>query len=467
MYSSRKLLNALVAPMLALASCGDTGEKTPPEPKADNPFTFSIGLIATLSGQEGSTGQEARLGAQLAVSQINAAGGVLGRELRLVVKDDEGNPAKALAAVNELVAANVTLIVGPTTNASAQAVVDVARRERAVMISPSAGSPALDVQEDVNNITFIQPNLLRAIPKDTLQAAALAVVAAQTAEQYRQDPSLKSGQARCKKIMFVHEKSDYGDPILDGVRREANSRNLSVASRTFELDVTRATDQSLQEAANAIGALALSENVDCQVVIAQAVLGGGYMRAWRAFVTNPANSAARDWSTFTTLGSDGFTQDSFITSGRVNRADPTSESAGNGSIGVAANTRPATQEFADFEEIYRARYIDIPRPGRFAPAAYDSVVMLSLAVEQSKGVFSNASIRKTLGDLAVGEPLSPSNLNGLFAKVRAGQAVNYQGVSGAMDFLGGGAVDGDFVFGRVVNNVFVPFNEPLRSSTLR
>ena len=64
---------------------------TPPAPPADS-STIKIGLIFPLTGGSADMGNSARVGAQVAVNEINEVGGYLGRKLQLVIRDDEANP---------------------------------------------------------------------------------------------------------------------------------------------------------------------------------------------------------------------------------------------------------------------------------------------------------------------------------------------------------------------------------------
>src|SRR3954468_14893742 len=64
---------------------------------------IKIGLVTALSGQSARAGEALTRGATIAIEEINAKGGVLGRPLELVRRDDESNPAKGLIAARELI----------------------------------------------------------------------------------------------------------------------------------------------------------------------------------------------------------------------------------------------------------------------------------------------------------------------------------------------------------------------------
>src|SRR5262245_13054562 len=65
--------------------------------------TIKFGLVAAMSGQSAKSGEAIVRGLSLAIDGINAKGGVLGKKLELLVRDDESNPAKGVVAARELV----------------------------------------------------------------------------------------------------------------------------------------------------------------------------------------------------------------------------------------------------------------------------------------------------------------------------------------------------------------------------
>ena len=65
--------------------------------------TIKVGLVAALSGQSAKSGEAITRGLEVAIDEINSAGGVLGKKIELVRRDDESNPAKGVVAARELV----------------------------------------------------------------------------------------------------------------------------------------------------------------------------------------------------------------------------------------------------------------------------------------------------------------------------------------------------------------------------
>ncbi len=101
---------------------------------------LSIGFIGGLSDQNSDLGQSGYNGVVLAVEQINRAGGVQGRKIELVVRDDAQNRETATKAASELVAAKVEAVIGPFTSGMAEVVVPVLAGNDTLAISPTVTS---------------------------------------------------------------------------------------------------------------------------------------------------------------------------------------------------------------------------------------------------------------------------------------------------------------------------------------
>ncbi|MCL5777195.1 ABC transporter substrate-binding protein [Limibaculum sp. FT325] len=102
-----------------------------------------IGLVAALSGQSAKSGEAITRGLSIAIDEINAAGGVLGRPLELVSRDDESNPGKGLLAARELVQRQgVVALIGGLDTPVSLAIVPFANDAKVPFIGPwAAGTP--------------------------------------------------------------------------------------------------------------------------------------------------------------------------------------------------------------------------------------------------------------------------------------------------------------------------------------
>lgn len=114
---------------------------------------IKLGFISSLSGAQAPLGQPMLLGAQIAVDQINQAGGVNGRKLELVVRDDKAKPADATVAARELAGSGVNLHLGVVSSAVALALIAMLEQEKSVLITCAAHSDKL-TKENFNRHYF-------------------------------------------------------------------------------------------------------------------------------------------------------------------------------------------------------------------------------------------------------------------------------------------------------------------------
>jgi branched-chain amino acid transport system substrate-binding protein len=107
-----------------------------------------VGFVAQLTGVQAELGVQERNGAQLAVEEINAAGGIAGRPIELILQDDLGTPEGAQAADQELIDAGVVAIIGHATSGQTMAGLAVTNPAHVVMLSPTTSTPELSGQDD-------------------------------------------------------------------------------------------------------------------------------------------------------------------------------------------------------------------------------------------------------------------------------------------------------------------------------
>jgi branched-chain amino acid transport system substrate-binding protein len=107
-----------------------------------------IGLVSGLSGRHYDLGISSRNGVQLAVAELNAAGGIGGRPVELLVRDDRQDPETARAAVEDLIRNGVVAIIGHATSSMAEATLPIVDRERVLMVSPTVSSSAFRGKDD-------------------------------------------------------------------------------------------------------------------------------------------------------------------------------------------------------------------------------------------------------------------------------------------------------------------------------
>jgi branched-chain amino acid transport system substrate-binding protein len=127
--------------------------------KGDNSNTITIGGIFPLSGPVAVYGVEARNGIELAIEEINAAGGIDGKQLVLISEDDEGNPEKTVNAYKKLTTSDkVKIIIGSLTSGCTQAITSLAQTQQVLLMAPAATMESItDAGNFIFRACFIDP----------------------------------------------------------------------------------------------------------------------------------------------------------------------------------------------------------------------------------------------------------------------------------------------------------------------
>ncbi|HEY0544438.1 MAG TPA: ABC transporter substrate-binding protein [Pyrinomonadaceae bacterium] len=168
----------LIAALLASYACvrkdgsGTGGSESGP---------IIVGLYGDLSGQTSSFGQSTRNGAQMAVEEINAAGGINGRQVKLLVEDDQGQPAQAATVVTKLINQDkVHAVLGEVASTNSLAAAPVAQSAKVPMITPSSTNPKVtEVGDYIFRVCFIDPfqgGVMAKFAANTLKAKTAAVL---------------------------------------------------------------------------------------------------------------------------------------------------------------------------------------------------------------------------------------------------------------------------------------------------
>jgi branched-chain amino acid transport system substrate-binding protein len=145
----RRLAVSLAAVSLVVAGCGDDsgGGGSTSDP-------IRIGQIASLTGNYAPLGSENKKSVELAIEKINRDGGVLGRQLEVVVKDDQSKPDQAVLAFNDLRGDDVTAVIGSSFSNSALATIPAVDRAEIPYLSLA---PADEQVDPVHPYVFMVP----------------------------------------------------------------------------------------------------------------------------------------------------------------------------------------------------------------------------------------------------------------------------------------------------------------------
>jgi len=244
-----KRATILLTAAAVLVACTNGGNAAPPTtaiatttttkpPRGNVDGVLTIGVLLPMAGASASLGAPMTKAVELAVDEINKAGGVNGRPVRLVERDEGESPTSATASFDELMTAGVDAVIGPTSHRANVAVLDRAVANRVAVCSPTSTSIALTAFDD-------QGLLFRTMPSDLLQARALARAIAAT--------------GRRNAVVFEPD-DDYGARFGEALRSDLASQDVTVvdteaydpAGTTFDALVGRAV-QSSPEAVAVIG----------------------------------------------------------------------------------------------------------------------------------------------------------------------------------------------------------------------
>jgi branched-chain amino acid transport system substrate-binding protein len=178
------LLGIFIA-LLLLAGCNGTSNGIAEE-------TIKIGFIGPLTGDTAVVGESALASAQIAIKEINDAGGILGKQVELIIEDGKCRGQDATVAANKLIHIDqVSSIVGGVCSSETIAAAPIAEKAGIVMISPGSSNPS---------ITHAGEYIFRTYPSDSFQGKEAATYLYE--KGYR-------------KVAIFHEQSDFAVGIKE------------------------------------------------------------------------------------------------------------------------------------------------------------------------------------------------------------------------------------------------------------
>ena len=372
--------------------------------------TIKIGSLMSLTGALAPYGPAIVNGAKLAVEQINAAGGVLGKQLELVIRDTGTSPDVGRDAASKLVELDrVQAIVGALSSGVTIAASSVTIPAAVVLISPASTSPAIPALDD-NDYVF------RTVVSDEVQGVVMARLAVML--NYSEVSVIYVNNAYGKGLadVFSDTFESLGGTIPASVAYEENK-----ASYRGEVDKATTGDPD--------AVFMVSYPVDGNKQIVEAV-ESGYQGKF--------------------LFSDGMKGEGVAPGLACASAD--NPGPIEGSYGTVASSGFRSEQL---DVDYAAEFGESAIP--YYAQAYDAVMVIALAMERA-GDASGQSIRDNLR--AVANPAGEKVYYGEWAKavalLKAGKEINYEGVSGVVDFKDNGDVAGGITIWKINECQVVP-----------
>ncbi len=165
-----------------------------------------IATVGPMTGQYASIGEQMRRGAEMAVANINAQGGLLGRKLVLEVGDDVCDPRQATAIANQLINRNVVFVAGHFCSSASIPASNLYNDADVIMMTPASTAPAL-TERGLETI-------FRICGRDDQQGRVAAEFLAR--------------EHAGKNVAVVHDKTAYGKGLADVARDELIKRGMNV-----------------------------------------------------------------------------------------------------------------------------------------------------------------------------------------------------------------------------------------------
>ena len=192
---------------------------------------ITVGLAGPITGPNAVFGEQMRKGAEMAVADLNAKGGVNGQKLRIVMGDDASNPSQGVAVANKMASDGAVLVVGHFNSAVSIPASRVYADEGILQISPASTNPQLTEQKF--------ETVFRTCGRDDQQGD---VAAAWIATHHAKD-----------KIAMVHDQTTYGKGLVDATRKAMNAKGVkevlydavTVGDRDMSSIITRMKDAGI------------------------------------------------------------------------------------------------------------------------------------------------------------------------------------------------------------------------------
>jgi ABC-type branched-subunit amino acid transport system substrate-binding protein len=373
---------------------------TPPSAKGDG--TLTLGSLLPLTGDLAFLGPPEVAGVQLAVEEMNQAGGVLGKDVRLTQADSgDGSPDIAPSETDKLLNANADAVVGAASSSVSLSVLDKISSAGVVQMSPANTSTAFDNCDD-NGFYF------RTAPSDVLQGAVMANLVAQDGHDT---------------VSIMARQEAYGEALANQVEQVFKQSGGTVVDKVFYTpEATNWSSEVQQIAAGDPEAIVLIGFEETTSIVPEMVRN---------------NIGPSDKQIYFVDG---------------NTADYSGEFDPGTLQGVRA-TYPGAELTGDF----RQRLLDVnPRLDSFTygPESYDASILLGLAAVAG-GDDSGATLAGNLRDVSEGGTAC-TTFEECAQMLEQDQDIDYEGVSGPINFNGTGspsaATIGIFEYGR--NNNF-------------
>ena len=355
---------------------------------------LKLGALMPLTGGLQAYGETSLNGVKLAAEQINAAGGVNGGQVEVIVGDTQTAPQAGVSAAQKLVNVDrVSALIGAlSSGVSIPVAKTVSSKEGVPQVSGASTSPDITSLDD-NDFMF------RTVPTDAVQGVGLAEL------------TLDAG---ITDVAIVYLNNDYGKGLAEAFANAYTAKGGKVtASVAFEEKQASYRGELAKAADGGSAHLVQIAYPEDGIPMIKQALEGGYFQKF--------------------IFTDGMKANELI--------DSIGAEYLNGAFGT---TPESAGEAADlYKKAYEDKFGPTEKP--YSDTAYDATVILSLAAAKA-GSSDPKAIRDAMRDVAnaPGEKILPGEFAKALELIKAGKDIDYVGASGPVDFDAAGDVSGTF-----------------------
>ena len=342
----KKFVSVMLSAVLAasmLAGCGTQGDNSADNGgNAASGDTIKIGGIGPLTGGAASYGISVKQGAQVAVDEINAAGGILGKQIEFMFEDDENKEQNSVNAYNTLMDKGMQVLIGSVTSNPCIAVADESVKDGILQITPSGSAKDCTKNDNAFRICFTDP------------------------QQGEKMAEYITGTVGLKKVAAIYDSSDaYSTGILEAFEAKLTSLGGELVAK--EAFVSGDKDFKAQ--------LTKISGTDAECLFMP------FYYTEVAYVAEQAKSLGISLPYFGCDGWDGVIK-------QLNGDTSSIEGAVFLTPFIATSENETVQKFVKaYEEKYSAT------PDQFAADAYDAVYAVKAAAEKAGAIENDALIK--------------------------------------------------------------------------
>ena len=416
-----------------------------PKPSAEDPIV--VGVSLGLTGDLASFAAPLRDAVRTAEGEINAGGGLLGRQVRFDVVDDRSDEKDFVVnTARGFADRDVAAVIGPVSSGQVKLTQDLLAAKQIIQISPAATSVELtDIQPASDRFLF------RTTPADDFQGAAVILFATKTPRGIADAGAGSDGDggaaATCNRLALVYIDNPYGTSMAKVVsdnfpKRGAPDQRKIVSQQKIPLEAKA-------DYTDIVPGIVDSQP-ECLALISYEKAAAQFIKD---FKSDPGYKDLEQRGFFF-IGTDGVFTQGFLDLSLKDPSNAASESTAEGVYGTNPDTQPGTTEYNAFKTIFGTYFplgtaTDAPA---FAANTFDAAILIAFAIQKAGSVTDRVAIRDALKEVSKpgGRPISPAEIGEGLAELRNGGDIDYKGASGSVDFQDNGNVPGGFIIWQAV-----------------